>query len=228
MPSVRQDERPLQLPFPVVQEGLVPCISKIMRSLCNEHATPSPTQTKELCTVYLAEWGLLPEHFAAYHIISPAAGGKDHPANYAMLPNYFPTDYHIKGKEDLHHAMMLELLGQPQLIQALKAGQKGEAADADARERFAGIKKSVCELKQKLKGCATTTRKCKHAGAAAPADPATASVADPMLGDDDDGSNSDAEGRLNPGEIPGTPANTRLPSVTGPTKSRQRVARTLL
>jgi hypothetical protein len=73
--------------------------------------------------VYLAEWNLLPEDFDVYHIISPATGGKDHPANYVMLPNYFPTDYHIEGKATLHHVLMLQLLGKTKVPVLLDLGK---------------------------------------------------------------------------------------------------------
>lgn len=134
------------------------------------HAIMLHLQTKELCAVYLTEWGKLPEDFAVYHIISPAAGGKDHPANYAMLPNYFPSDYHIEGKVELHHAMMLELLGKANLLLALKAGMQGAAADTEANERYESIKKAVEELKGTLKCCAKG-KASAGGGAAAPRGP---------------------------------------------------------
>ncbi|PSC71010.1 Tbc2 translation chloroplastic isoform B [Micractinium conductrix] len=105
--------------------------------------------TKERCALWLENWGKLEEGDAVYHIISPAAGGKDHPHNYCVLPGYFPADYHLsEEKADLHHMLMLELLGETQVRTALRAGLEGEADGVtEAEDRLNEIKAMFKKLK---------------------------------------------------------------------------------
>ena len=63
-----------------------------------------------------------PTHLPTHPHIMPK---QDHPHNYCVLPGYFPADYHLsEEKADLHHMLMLELLGETQVRTALRAGTR--------------------------------------------------------------------------------------------------------
>ena len=120
-------------------------------------------QTKEMCAAQLTEWGRLKDGHTVYHIISPVKGGVDHPNNYCMLPNYFPSDYHLgEAKAKLHHILVWELLPEADVKCALVTSLGEELAAGRLEE----LKELVKKFKKDATGCGYT-RKPRRAAAQA-------------------------------------------------------------
>lgn len=130
-----------------------------------EPCVPPCAQSKEECTIKLRELGQLQPGEAVYHIISPAAGGVHHPLNYCVLPDCFPSDYHMgEAKAKLHHILMLQLLSETAVKKAL-AKCYGEQQKATKLQE---LKDSQTAFEDAARSCNTIKRPRPASGPAQP------------------------------------------------------------